>query len=248
MTDGRNPDPYAEWAEVYDVVYADHEEDVAFYREEARRADGRVLEIGCGTGRIYLDLLDADVDAVGVDASAAMLRRLREKAAARGLTPTVLQSDMRRLPLDGEFAFACLPFNAFLHNLTAADQVATLRGVRDLLADGGRMAFDVPVIHPKVMLEPAEDRRELVHDGRTYELVQKYHVPSVPEQVMDVTRTLVREGDVVAETGYRYAVVWHREVEHLLARAGFSEWSVYGGFDRDDLRPESPTMVWVAQR
>ncbi len=248
MPEGRETDPFAEWAEVYDVVYADHDDDVAFYRDRARRADGRVLEIGCGTGRVYLELLDAGVDAVGVDASAAMLRRLHENAVERGLSPTTLQADMRRLVLDREFEFACLPFSALLHNLTAADQLATLRNVLDLLADGGRVAFDVPVLHPTVLQEPTEDRRELVRDGTTYELVQRYDVPSIPDQVMDVTRELYRDGERVADTGYRYAVVWRREVEHLLARAGFSEWSVYGGFDAEAFGPESPVMVWMARR
>jgi SAM-dependent methyltransferase len=247
MPEGSETDPFAEWAAVYDVVYADHEEDVAFYCDEARRADGRVLEVGCGTGRIYLDLLDAGVDAVGVDTSGAMLQRIRAKAEGRGLSPTVLQADMRRLPVSGEFEFVCLPFNAFLHNLTAADQVATLRGVRDLLVDGGRMALDVPVLHPTVQVEPTEDRHELTRDGVEYELVQRYDVPSVPDQVMDVSRTLSREGERVGETSYQYAVLYRREMEHLLARAGFSTWSVYGGFDAEAFEPDSSRMVWVAR-
>lgn len=64
------------WSGIYDAEVADDGgEDVAFYRELALDADGPVLEIGCGTGRIYLELLAAGVDAYGVDISAAMLEK-----------------------------------------------------------------------------------------------------------------------------------------------------------------------------
>lgn len=251
MPEGGEADPFAGWASVYDTVYADRTrdtEDVAFYRDLAEEADGPTLEIGCGTGRVYLELLDAGVDAVGVDASRAMLRRLRENAADRGLTPTVLQADMRRLALDAAFDLVTLPFNALLHNLTAADQVATLRTARDILADGGRIAFDVSVLDPAVMGDPVEDRREVTRDGDTYELVQRFHVPVLADQVMDVSRTLYRDGEQVAETSYRYAVVYRREIAHLLARAGFSEPSVAGGFDGEPLDADSHWMVWTARR
>src|SRR5438874_9118889 len=51
--------------------------DVPFWRRVAARAGGRVLELGCGTGRISLPLVKAGVDLVGVDRSAPMLERLR---------------------------------------------------------------------------------------------------------------------------------------------------------------------------
>jgi cyclopropane fatty-acyl-phospholipid synthase-like methyltransferase len=58
-----------------------------------RPYDGSVLEVGCGTGRIYLDLLRAGVDADGIDLSAAMLEEPRRKAAEAGLEPNVGRAD-----------------------------------------------------------------------------------------------------------------------------------------------------------
>jgi len=45
------------WAEIYDLVDGLYKEDIDFYIKEARKAKGKVLEIACGTGRIYLELL-----------------------------------------------------------------------------------------------------------------------------------------------------------------------------------------------
>jgi cyclopropane fatty-acyl-phospholipid synthase-like methyltransferase len=68
--------------------------DSDYYREQATAADGPVLELGCGTGRVYLAMLRAGVDADGIDLSAASLSALRENAAEEGLEPTVWQGNM----------------------------------------------------------------------------------------------------------------------------------------------------------
>jgi ubiquinone/menaquinone biosynthesis C-methylase UbiE len=54
--------------------------DVPFWRRVARRADGPVLELGCGTGRVTLPLASAGVEVVGIDRSAEMLARARRRA------------------------------------------------------------------------------------------------------------------------------------------------------------------------
>src|ERR1043165_9575832 len=70
-----------------------------FYSGLAKAAGGPVLDVACGTGRILLPLLKAGVDIEGLDLFEGMLKRLREKASARGLTPKLHRSDMARFPL-----------------------------------------------------------------------------------------------------------------------------------------------------
>lgn len=68
------------------------------------RGRGRVLEIGAGTGRIALPLLEAGVDVFGLDLSAPMLERFVEKAVGPA---RVVQGDATRLPFrDGSFGAA----------------------------------------------------------------------------------------------------------------------------------------------
>src|SRR5262245_3888526 len=59
--------------------------DVPFWTRTALRAGGRVLELGCGTGRIAFPLSRAGIDLVGIDRSSAMLSRAgRRKHRGRG--------------------------------------------------------------------------------------------------------------------------------------------------------------------
>ncbi len=76
-------------------------DDVGWYRDLCLQRGGRTLELGCGTGRILLELLAAGIDAIGADRSLPMLRRLRRDAAERGIEARVAQMDLRQLALAG---------------------------------------------------------------------------------------------------------------------------------------------------
>src|SRR3982750_890071 len=86
---------YDRIARFYDVDMAQNMrfDDVAFYAHQCARANGRVLALGCGNGRILLPLLERGIDVVGLDASAPMLVELRRKAAKRALSARVVRAD-----------------------------------------------------------------------------------------------------------------------------------------------------------
>ena len=70
---------YDLWTEVYDLLYGDYRDDIEFYKNEAKKVDEEVLEIGCGTGWVYLELLKEGIDIYGIDSSYKMLEKLRER-------------------------------------------------------------------------------------------------------------------------------------------------------------------------
>src|SRR6185503_13179964 len=121
-------------------------EDMEFWLEEARAARGPVLEIGCGTGRVLLALLEHGIDAEGIDNAPAMLERLRAKAAERGLEARVTRGDMRDFSIERRFARVIIPFNGFAHCDTTAEQLDCLRCCRQHLAPGG--AFVIHMSYP----------------------------------------------------------------------------------------------------
>ena len=73
--------------DVYDLVLRDIPYGLDFYVALARQANGPVLDVACGTGRILLPCLQAGVDIEGLDLFEPMLNTLRAKATALGLSP-----------------------------------------------------------------------------------------------------------------------------------------------------------------
>ena len=141
---------YDRIARFYDVDMARNMpfDDVGFYAGICLRQGGRALELGCGNGRILLDLLARGVDAVGVDASAAMLAELARKAAARGLPAPACRMDIRALALAPGFATILCPYSLITYVTEDADVDRLFAACRDLLAPGGIFVVDAFVPGP----------------------------------------------------------------------------------------------------
>ncbi|GAB7020555.1 class I SAM-dependent methyltransferase [Halostagnicola bangensis] len=145
---------FDETAAFYDAVYDESVDgDLEFYRDLAREADGPVLEVGCGTGRIYLELLRDGVDADGIDISSGMLEILRENAAEDELEPTVREVDVTAFEADREYALVIVPFRTFLHVIEIDDQLEALERIHDALAPGGRLVLNAFVPSFEVICE-----------------------------------------------------------------------------------------------
>lgn len=123
-------------------------DDVGWYREFSRAQGGRVLELGCGTGRILIELLAAGLDITGADRSLPMLARLRADAAARGLAADVLQMDLRAPALRARFGSILLPYSLITYVTDPPAVVATLTALRELLDNHGRLVLDAFVPQP----------------------------------------------------------------------------------------------------
>src|SRR5262245_22017896 len=87
------PSPFDD-GEFYDILCQRLDHGIDFYVGLAREAKGPVLDIACGTGRVLLPVLQAGIDANGLDLFQPMLDTARRKAAALGLSPNLHRGDM----------------------------------------------------------------------------------------------------------------------------------------------------------
>ena len=137
-------DPYADPA-LYDLEYAGHDEDVTHYVALARQFGGPVLELGCGTGRLTLELARAGVDVDGIDLSQPMLDRLNDRLKsepALDLRIRTWAADFRDLETDRRYPLVVWPFNA-MHHTRSLDQIRqTLGRIEAALQPGGTLALD----------------------------------------------------------------------------------------------------------
>jgi SAM-dependent methyltransferase len=138
------------FADVYDDWYGgltDAEACAERVAALATAAGGPVLELGVGSGRLALPLVARGCEVHGIDASAAMVERLRAKPGGEQVRVTL--GDMAELALDQEppegFAVVFVAFNTFFNLGTEEAQARCLRRVRQLLRPGGSYLLEAYV-------------------------------------------------------------------------------------------------------
>ena len=251
-----------------DYEAAGYHHDIPFYvelaREAARRSDGPVLELGCGTGRVLLPIARAGIEVVGVDASPGMLERLRGRLAEEPeevrRRVRLLAGDVRSVRVpggEGAFALVTAPFRVAQHLLTLEDRRAWLRtAAHHLRRDPpGHLVFDVfqpdyEQIADSPVVSVDVDRLDPETGRRIRRVSRADHHPEI--QTLDVTfEWLVAEpgGEERTERAIETTVRWytHGEIECLLALEGFEVTDVWGDFEGTPFGPDAEDQVVRAQ-
>jgi SAM-dependent methyltransferase len=226
-----------------------------FYVALAREANGPVLDIACGTGRILLPCLQAGVDIEGLDLFEPMLKTLRAKAAALGLTPRLHQADMSDFSLSRRYRLVMIPFNAFIHNMTQESQIRCLRLCREHLLPGGQLTFDT--FFPSLEFVRTPEKTRVLegefphpHTGlpiRMYDTRSLDRVAQVFHSLNEI-ELLAADGSVqtVHRSEDRSRYFYKHEMALLLRVAGFARWEICGDFDGRPLLRENDSMVVTA--
>jgi SAM-dependent methyltransferase len=255
---------YEEFAEFYDHVAAYRDRnDVGFFVDLAREAQGPVLEAGCGTGRVLVPTARAGVTIDGLDNSPAMLDVCRtslerEPADVRARVRIHL-ADMRAPGLSGGYALVTVPFRSFQHLLTVDDQLRALAALRALLVPGGRLVLDLfnPSLafltDPRAMMEPHVEPASVLPDGRR--LVRAYRIVSrdyfAQTQVVEFSfETTDLEGRAHTQReSFTLRYLFRYEAEHLLERSGFRVDALYADYERRPFGATYPgELIFVATR
>src|SRR5918912_2281609 len=134
---------YDAWADRYGDWSSSVTADVPFYVGLAREADGPLVELAVGNGRVAIPVAQATGrPVIGIDTSPSMLEQARVRAAEAGVELDLREGDMRDLALDEPAALVYCPFRALLHLPTWADRRRTFERVAASLLPDGRFAWN----------------------------------------------------------------------------------------------------------
>ena len=234
---------YDPFAEIYDEWAAVMTEDVAFYVELAREADGPIVELGVGTGRVAIPVAqETRRPILGIDSSPAMLDLARKAAADAAVEVELREGDMRELSLDEPAGLIYCPFRALLHMPTWADRRRLFERVAASLRPGGCFAWNAFVFNPHIAAANDGVAKPHVPGSELWEYVE--HAPG--DNRVDVTAFVGGPG-----ANPRNVSLWwvnRSEWEGLLDVSGLETEALYGWFDRRPFDDQSPEFVWVARK
>ncbi len=217
----------------YDEWSAHMTADIAFYVELARRADGPLVELAIGNGRVAVPVAQATGrPVIGVDSSPAMLEQARSRAREAGVELDLHEGDMRDFAIDQPAALIYCPFRALLHLPTWADRRRTFERVAASLRSSGRFAWNAFAFDHRIAARL---------DGQH----QDEPVPHTIRYSVGDNRI-----DIVLDDGARTSLWWATKNEWLglLDVAGLELEALYGGFAGEPFDDDSREYVFVARR
>lgn len=246
--------------ETYDLEHAGPEADVEFFVDLARRhRPARLLEVGCGDGRVTIPVAAAAQAWQGVvgglDPSAQMLAR----AAARERGVDWVAGDVREPIPGGPYELIFSACSSLSHLLTAEEQRAAWRNAFEALAPGGRFVVaeimpnyaalaDSMRIPPRAVVELDGEfqrgeeklirRRSVSYQADLQQMEVHYFYDHAPDG---------RESENFVND-YAGHVYFPNELRLLFLGAGFEIESVWGGYRRQPFAHASRVMVLGGRR
>jgi ubiquinone/menaquinone biosynthesis C-methylase UbiE len=139
---------------------ADWDQQIVTLLREMMLPEQRVLDAGCGYGRIAIPLAKAGYDVTGLDHSDVMLRVARERTEAANVAVRWIRESMCRMPLpDGSFDVVLCLWSAFHELLEEEEQIAALKEMHRVLRPGGWALIEGPIFTPATAAEIALGKR-----------------------------------------------------------------------------------------
>lgn len=231
---------YDDYTSAYEYEYRRWSSRLFAVAQEAGLAGDRLLDVGCGTGLSFVEMLDRGLRVTGCDLSPEMVEVARSKVGDRA---RVVVADMRALPDLGEFDLVWAVNDPFNYLLSAEEVEATLAGMRRNLVPGGIVLFDL------ITLRVCRDffSGEVIREKGGRQFIGRGQLS--PEQVVPGAIGEVRfevEGEPGSAHVHRFRHLPEDEVLAAIDAVGLQCVGVFGELEGDlhaDLDEETHTMA-----
>lgn len=260
---------YPDVAEAYDdyilsLTGVDQQKHVVEFHNELAEKYGSqgILDLGCGTGRTLIPLIQAGYCVTGIDVSQAMLTVLQQKLAAvpeaHRKNATTVCANMTNFALDGKFSLAIMPQSGFLHLLAEEEQKQALRCIHRHLTPDGVLSFNTFDPNYARIAENSKERRPQPELRTTYrnarghqEQIWNIMTYDPAQQLMEGTwlfKELDDTGKVIEQRERPVRMRWSfaPEIRHLLALCGFDVLEMFSSYAKAP-RTYGGWIIWVAK-
>ena len=232
---------------LYDALHNDIETDENVIKYYAKKCNGPVLEIACGTGRLSKYIIDLGLPYTGIDNSKPFLDISLQKFRGNG---TFLYNNMQDFKLAEKFDFIFIGFNSFLHNLTDKDALNCLRCVREHLNSDGIFLLSIFLPDPEFLY-----RDEYLYEARTFFnyngkqcRVMERNSYNDETQINSLTWQLEIDGKQSDEIYcFKQRMFYPHKMHLLLQESGFSVNEKFGDWDMNPMDEESPLQIYICK-
>jgi len=242
------------FARFYDIIYhhvrdsTDHE----YFLEQIRDTHGKVLEVGVGTGRLFIDALKQGADIYGLDISESMLDVLNSKIPEKEHYRLSSQN-MVDFRYDSGFDLIIAPFRVIMHILEKEDQIQALNNAFNHLNPDGLFIFDTFIPDLNQIITGLNHRLDFEGEYEPGKKIRRFvsTTPSLINQIITVHFHL--EWDEKDEEKSEDWILPMRfffryELEHLIERSLFNNYRIIGDYMGNELNKDSRDFIVICRK
>lgn len=230
------------WARAYaDLTFGPDPAPAVEFLAALAGGSGRVLELGIGGGRVALPLARRGITVEGIEASQAVLDRLRAMPGGESIPVTV--GDMADVPVTGPFGLVYLVWSGLFHLPSQARQVDCLRNVAHVLAPGGAFVIECFVPDP-ALFDRGVEVNTVAEDWASMTLTR--HDP-VTQRIF-TQRIRFSDGRKVRVFPVAMRYCWPSELDLMAELAGLRLRERYADFSRAPFGADRRRHVSVYER
>jgi SAM-dependent methyltransferase len=244
----------ATYARFYDLIYHQLRDSVdkEFFLKELKQVKRKVLEIGTGTGRFFVEALNQGVDIYGLDISESMISVLLDKLAPEHYKRISLQN-MVDFHYDHRFELIVAPFRVMMHLLDKKEQLAALNNAYRHLQPGGRFIFDTFIPDLRQLINGLDNHTDFEGEYEPGKRIKRIvsTKPDLLNQLIIVTFRLEwGETDGLKQEEWKFPMrfFFRYELEHLLERSDFKNYRILGDYHGNELNPDSKEFIVICQK
>lgn len=235
----------------YDAFFCEPDEsELRFYQELIESADSSALEIGCGTGRLLLPLLQVGLSVEGFDSSPQMLELCKQKAEQMHIEPILYKQQMQSLTLPKKYGCLFSALGSFQQLSNLDDAYEALKRFHQHLLPQGKLVIYLylPWYNAPEFGKWHEHEPITLQDGKTLLVAEKTIHDPIEQQLFMTYRYQLKDQDKIITTEEKeMAIRWYsrHEFELMLSSVGFDSIEVYNGYDNTG---PADVMVFVAKK
>lgn len=240
---------------LYHLHHLHHDEDIPFWLDLANHLKGPILELGCGTGRVFVPLVAAGYRPVGLDVDLERLKYLQDRLEPRVKSFTALfQGNLAAYHISQKFGLIFLACNT-MSMLPIETRQSAFSRIYSHLASHGRFAASLP--NPLLLAGLAETGAEEVEE------VFSHPITTNPIQVSSEWRRvdqsiiifrwyydhLLPDGRVERSSiESEHFITSINEIQDELLASGLTIEEAYGDFDQSPYNAESPHLIILVRK
>lgn len=250
---------YTSIADLYDEIFPYKPQQKEFVKSfEIKKYETSLLDVGCGTGSLTLNLADVYKTVIGIDPDKEMLERANIKALKfkfdhhselENLGHWVF---MQKGMLDLTTEYAPVSFdtiicfgNTLVHLSTREDVKEFLKQTYEVLKPDGYLMIQI-INYDRILDQELNSLPSLESDNMKFDRVYNYE--SNPEFVNFETTLTVKESGDVIENSIPLLAIRPQELRGMIAEAGFGDVLEFGNFKKGEFSQDSQPFILVAQK